>query len=163
MYQPMAPCMPPSAKYAEALQRKAAAQLAHQPEGDERQREGDADEAPEEAVGPLPPEDGLESLERHAGIDDGVLRDGLVLVEGGEPIGLVERRYRAEQRLPFGDRQPAVGQTHRTADDDHAKDERGDEQQPHAHGGTGPRRGDDVTRCGGNSQGPRLPTGHSRG
>ena len=66
MYQPMAPCTPPSASTPRQLQREAAAQLARQPEDDERQREGDADEAAEEAVGPLPPVDRLEGLERHA-------------------------------------------------------------------------------------------------
>ncbi len=55
---------------AETLQREAAAQLAHEPERDERQREGDADEAAEEAVRPFPPVDGLEGFERHAGVDD---------------------------------------------------------------------------------------------
>ncbi len=127
MYQPMAPCRPPSARTPRHFSAKRAAQLAHQPEHDERHGKGDADEAAEKAVRPLPPVDGLEAIERHAGVDDRIFGDRLVLLEGDEPVGLVERRDGAQQRLPFGDRQPAVGEAHGTADDDHAEDQRGDE------------------------------------
>ncbi len=134
MYQPMAPCTPPSASTPRHFKAKRAAQLAHEPEGQKRQRKGDADEAAEEAVRPFPPVDRLECLERHARVDDRVLGDRLVLVEREQPVGFVERRDGAQQRLPFGDREAAVGEAHGPADDDHAEHQRGDQQQPDAYG-----------------------------
>ena len=53
----------------------------------------------------------------------------LVEVERALPVRVGERRDRAADRLPFGDRQAAFGQPGDAADDDHRENERGDEQQ----------------------------------
>ena len=78
---------------------------AQKPEHDKGHEEDDADEAAKEAVGPLPPVDGLELIEAHAALL--VLIFGNLLI-GGErllPVAIGERRHHADDRLPFGDRE----------------------------------------------------------
>ena len=61
------------------------------PEEQRGQNEGRADDAREQPVGPLPPEDGLEPIQRHVRVELGVLRDLLVAVELGLPVGAAQR------------------------------------------------------------------------
>src|SRR6185503_15958876 len=85
-------------------------------EPEEREQEDCPDHAAEQSVRPLPPEDGLELAERHAAIEQLVLRDRFVLVELGLPRGLRQRRDRAADRLPLGDRKAGLGEPRRAAD-----------------------------------------------
>ena len=109
---------------------------------EERHEKGEADQAAEEAVRPLPPEDALERAKAHALVDLLVLRDLPILVEGILPVGLRQRRHDADDRLPFGDRQAGAGQARRAADADQQEDQRGHRQQPDPHG-----RGVDARLC----------------
>src|SRR3546814_17002845 len=54
-----------------------------QPEPEQRQREGGADQPAEQAVGIFPEEDRLEPGERHAAIKLGIFGDALVILELG--------------------------------------------------------------------------------
>ena len=99
-------------------------------EPEKRQQERDADEPANEPVHPLPPIDRLELIEAHAAIELAVLRDGLVFLEFGLPLGLAERRQRAHDRPPFGDREPGFGEPRRAADEHHEEDERSDGIKP---------------------------------
>ncbi len=99
-------------------------------EEQERQQIDRADHAPEQAVAPFPPEDGLEFMKAHAGVEFAVLRDGLVALERLQPLRLVERRQRAGDRLPFDDRQSGFGQPRGAADQHHDRDQRGHDDQP---------------------------------
>ena len=69
MYQPIAPCSPPSTKIAGELPRVAGRNPAAHGKPDERQQEHHADRAAEQPVEILPPEDALELRERHALVD----------------------------------------------------------------------------------------------
>src|SRR5262249_49176224 len=56
----------------------------------ERQQEGEADQASEQAMGPFPPVDVLERVEGHAGVQQAILRGGLVLGKLAGPIGVAQ-------------------------------------------------------------------------
>jgi hypothetical protein len=73
-------------------------------------------------MAPFPPEDLLELANRHALVDEFVLRDLLVLGEFLLPLDVADRRNDAMDRLPFGDREAGTGQAGGTADDDHRDD-----------------------------------------
>ncbi len=62
-----------------------------------------ADQPPEQPVRPFPPVDRLESVEAHARIDVGVLRDLSVFLEGVAPVGFAHWRNNAKDRRPFCD------------------------------------------------------------
>ena len=79
-------------------------QHAGEPEKNERQREHGADQPPEQAVGPFPPVDELEAGKRHVGIHLAEFRNLAVFGEFLLPLGFVQRRDDAVDRLPFGDR-----------------------------------------------------------
>ena len=64
-------------------------------EREERNGKDHAQHASEQPVRPLPPEDRLERPQRHAGVDQAVLRDRLVAAEEIVPRRRVERRDRA--------------------------------------------------------------------
>ncbi len=110
------------------------AQRAAPQEVQERQKIDRADHAPEQAVAPFPPEDGLELRKAHAGVEFAVLRDGLVAFERLHPLRLVERRQRAGNRLPFDDRQSGFGEPRGAADQHHDRNQRGDHDQPPSDG-----------------------------
>ena len=110
------------------------AQRAAPQEVQERQQIDRADHAPEQAVAPFPPEDGLELRKAHAGVEFAVLRDGLVALERLRPLRLVERRQRAGNRLPLDDRQSGFRQPRGAADQHHDRDQRGDHDQPPSDG-----------------------------
>ena len=101
MYQPSAPCSPPSTKMPASLGASARGICRRA----RNQRNGtandDADEPAPQAVDIFPEEDALEVGERHAGVDRVVLRDRLVALEFGRPLRLVERREHARDRLPL--------------------------------------------------------------
>ena len=114
------------------LQLRAEGAAPQKPE--ERQQIGRPDHAPEQPVAPFPPEDGLELVERHAGIEFAILRDGLVGLEGSGPLLLAERRQRAGDRLPLDNRKSQLGQARGAADQHHDRDQRRDREQPPPHG-----------------------------
>ena len=102
------------------------------PEPQKGDGEGEADQAPEIAVAPLPEIDLLERSQIHAGrpVDLGVFRDSLVKFEFRLPIRLGQRRKRADQRFPFGNGQAAFGQPGDAPHRHDAHDHHGDDQQP---------------------------------
>ena len=81
MYQPSAPCSPPSSEQSEQPRQECARYVSREPEGEEGHKEGDADQAPEEAMAPFPPIDGLELIEAHAAFQLEIFGDLLVGVE----------------------------------------------------------------------------------
>jgi hypothetical protein len=107
------------------------------PEAQERDHEGQPDHPPEQPVAPFPPVDHLELGEAHAGVDEAVLRDLPVFLELRQPLRLVQRRQRAEHRLPLGDRQAGLGEPRGAADDHDGDHQGGDREQPQADGELG--------------------------
>src|ERR1019366_3180885 len=103
-----------------------------QGEPEQRDRERDAQQPRPEPVHVLPEEDRLEVAERHALIQQPVLRDALVLRELGGPRRFVERRNDAGHGLPFGDREPALGEARGPADQHQQRDHHGPEREPAA-------------------------------
>src|SRR5271168_3106680 len=71
---------------------------------EKRQQIGCADHPPQEPMAPLPPENRLELLKRHAGVHLAILRNRLVGVEGLRPCRLTKRRQATCDRLPLNDR-----------------------------------------------------------
>ena len=63
-------------------------------------------------------------------IERAVLRNGLIFLELGLPLRLVQRRQRAHDRLPFGDRKAGFGKPRRAADQNHGEHKRGDGIKP---------------------------------
>ena len=59
-----------------------------------------------------------------------------VAVELRLPVGRVQGRHDAGDRLPLGDRQARFGQARGAADQNHGEDERGDDDEPGAHAGS---------------------------
>ena len=116
MNQPTAPCRPP----------RIAANRKPRDSGEE----DEAEDSSEQPVRPFPEEDELESRQRHAGRsgDFAILRCPLVEREFVHPLSMGQRRDGADDRLPLRDRQAAFGETRDAADDDHAEDERRDEE-----------------------------------
>jgi hypothetical protein len=82
---------------------------------------------------PFPPVDELEVIERHAAIDEAIFRNLPVFLEGRLPIGRAERRYGAEQGLPFGDRQAGMSEPGCAADDHHYEDQGCNKPEPGAN------------------------------
>ena len=131
---------PPADGALQAAEREQAEQARHQPaldpaggpEQDERYKEDDADQAPEQAVAPFPPEDLLELVDRHALVDDLVLRNLLVFGEFFLPLDVADRRNHTMDRLPLGDRETRAGQARGAADDDHGDDHHDDGAEPDA-------------------------------
>ena len=115
----------------------------------ERQREGEADDAAEQAVDIFPEEDELEIGQRHALglVDFLIFGDLLIFQEFFLPLRLGERGQRARHRPPLGDRQAGFGEAGDPAHDDHHENEAGDKKQPAGEpfrlrirgGGTGKR------------------------
>ena len=104
------------------------------PEPQGGQDEGRADQAGEQAMAPLPVEDGLEPIEGHVRVERGELRDLPIAREFLGPVGLAERRNHAGHGLPLRDRQAGFGEPSRPADDHHHEDQRRDREEPRAHG-----------------------------
>ena len=113
---------------------QAADDLAAGEEPQEGQGEDYADEPAQQAMAPLPGENGLEAAQVHVGKQFPILRDMLVFFECGAPVGLVQRRQDAGYRLPFGDGKAGFGQPRGAADDDHGENAGGDDPQPQADG-----------------------------
>ena len=99
---------------------------AAQPEHQKRQAEDEADGARQQAVRPLPPEDRLERIERHALVQLRILRDALVELELFLPFRNRQRRDDPVDRLPLGDGQARIGQP-RGAAHQHQTEERDDD------------------------------------
>ena len=128
-------------------QRAAHCSLPGEPE--QRQEPGDADEAPELAVAPLPPVDELEFGEAHAPIEELVLWDLTVFLELGQPARFRQRRDRAHQGPPLGDGEAGIGQPRRAAHQHHREDEASHPREPEADGG----------QAGGGRAGARIEKG----
>ena len=103
-------------------------------EPQQRQREGDADQSPEQPVHPLPEKDELELGQAHAPVDLPIFRNLLVQAERLHPLVMRQRRDGAADRLPLGNRQPRFGQARDAADHHHAEDERRHDEQPASDG-----------------------------
>ena len=100
----------------------------------ERHQISKADEAAEQPMAPLPPENRLELGQAHAGIEFTILRDGFVSLEGGRPLRLVKRRQCAGDGFPLDDRQPGFGEPRRAADQHHRENQHRHGDQPPSHG-----------------------------
>jgi hypothetical protein len=109
------------------------------PERQRRDDENEADYARQQPMRPFPPEDGLEAVERHVGIERGVLGDLPVEVEFGLPLCEIERRHDPRERLPLGDRQAGFGQPRRAADHHHREHQQRGQEEPRPDR-RGPRR-----------------------
>ncbi len=99
-------------------------------EPEQRHEEHDADEAPEQAMEVLPPEDALELVQGHALVHLLVLGRLLVTHERLLPLGFVERRQRAHDRLPLGDRQPRMREARHAPDHHHREHEHAAREEP---------------------------------
>src|SRR5680860_1233957 len=75
-------------KQTEEAGHQRAGDIARDAEADEGQKEDDADEAAEKAMGPFTPIDGLERIEAHALVDLRIFRDRFVGLEGVLPMGV---------------------------------------------------------------------------
>ena len=124
----------------------------------ERQQEYEAHQAAQKPVRPFPIEDRLEALKVHSLVHDIVLGDLLVFLEGVLPRGLAHRRQRANDGLPFRDRQAGTREPRGPAHDDHGEHERCDNDKPDADGGKQRRLRAIAAKAGGSSIGKR---GHS--
>src|ERR1700733_10910291 len=85
-------------------------------------------------MGPLPPEDRLEAIERHVWIELRELRDLLVAVELGLPLRAIQGREDSGDRLPFGDGEAGFCESRRAADQHHEKDEARHRDEPETNG-----------------------------
>jgi hypothetical protein len=74
-------------------------------EPQEGKEEGGADQPSEKPMPVFPPEDQLELVEAHALVDELILGCELILLERLLPLRVRHRRQRADDRLPFDDRQ----------------------------------------------------------
>ena len=108
-------------------------ELASPPEPQGGQNERRAHDARQQAMRPFPPEDGLEAIERHVGIELGELRDLLVAVELGLPLRCAQRRKHAGDRLPLRDGEAGFGEPRRAPNQHHEKDEARDRDEPEAN------------------------------
>ena len=72
IHQPTPPCTAPSAKMPASRHRRARSDPIRARQKTRAAEEHDADHAAEQPVAPLPPEDGLEVVERHAAIHPGI-------------------------------------------------------------------------------------------
>ena len=107
-----------------------ALELASPPEPQGGQNECRADDARQQAMRPFPPEDGLEPIQRHVGIELGELRDLLVAVELGLPLRRAQRGKHSGDRFPLRDGEAGFGESSRAADQHHEKDEARDRDEP---------------------------------
>ncbi len=82
---------------------------------------------------PFPPEDGLEPVQRHVGIEQGELRDLLVAIELGLPLRRAQRRKHAGDRFPLRDGEPGFREPSCAADQHHEEDEARDRDEPEAN------------------------------
>ncbi len=87
---------------ADERQTQALFDAAGQPEEGEWQGEDETDGAGKQSMRPLPPEDRLELIERHAPVDFLILGNTLVKLEFLFPFGNGKRRNGAVDGLPFG-------------------------------------------------------------
>ena len=88
-------------------------------EPQQRHQEHDSDRASEQAVDIFPAVDPLEPFQAHVRVDLTKLGRRLISGEGIVPIRVAHGRQRPDDGLPFGDRQPGVGQARHPAHDDH--------------------------------------------
>ena len=114
--------------------RESGRQLPPQDKPGERQRKHRTDDAPEQPMRVFPPEYRLECVEAHSLVHLPVFGRCLVFDEGLVPLRRRKRRQRADDRLPFGNRQPRMGEPGHAADDDDREHQRTTDQQPDRHG-----------------------------
>ena len=130
------------------------------PEDRQYGEQNGADAARDQPMEKLPEIDVLEAFERHAGVEGAILRNRLVAVERRLPLRVVQGGNRAEDRIPFDDRQAGFGQPRDPADDHDRQHHRRHDEQPYperARGGAGDGRAAGKTkRCGGS----RSDVGH---
>ena len=132
---------------AEELPRMAGRNVAPRDEPQQRDEKHDADQAPEQAMEVLPPEDALEPGERHPLVHLPVLGRQLVLLERLLPLGLGQRRQRADDRLPLDDRQARMREPRDAADDDHREHQRAAHEQPRRDPPFAARAAKSRSRC----------------
>ena len=107
--------------------------LASPPEPQSGQNECGAYNARQQAMRPFPPEDGLEPIERHVGIEPGELRDLLVAVELGLPLRCAQRGKHACDGLPLGDGEAGFGEPRRAPNQHHEKDKARHRDEPESN------------------------------
>jgi hypothetical protein len=78
----------------------------------------------------FPPEDALELLQRHAVVDLLEFRCLLIFFKDFQPVRLGQGRQRADQRLPFDDRQAGMRQAGDAADHQRGENHRGANKKP---------------------------------
>ena len=98
-----------------------------------RQQEGKTDCAPEQPMRVLPPEDALERVEAHVRVDLPVFGRGAILGENVSPVGIGQRRQRADDRLPFGDRQAGVREARHAPEHDQREQQGTADKKPRCH------------------------------
>ncbi|MPL73780.1 hypothetical protein SDC9_19586 [bioreactor metagenome] len=96
----------------------------------EARRPDQTDHPAKRAMRPFPPVDRLEPGQIHRRIRQRELRRRLILAELGLPVGVIQRRHDAGDRLPFGDREAGVAEPGRAAKRDHRRDQREKREQP---------------------------------
>jgi hypothetical protein len=111
-------------------ERGRAVQLLRQLEKEQGQKKNEADHPGEQAVDVLPPEDALEALEGHAGVDQAELGRFPVLGEQPLPLDFRQRRQHADQRLPLDDRQPRAREARDAAHHHDGEHQPGAKEQP---------------------------------
>ena len=90
------------------------------------------DKPPQLPVPPFPPVDKLELGQAHALVLQLIFRDRAVEIKLALPILCRHRGQGAGKGLPFGDGQPAIGQTCQPTDRDHHNHQRKQKHQPNA-------------------------------
>src|SRR5690606_7899292 len=86
-------------------ERSPAGESAARPEPEERYEKHEADRPAEKAMRPLPPVNRLEAFQAHPLVDELVLRDLTIFLEGHLPVRFGQWRDGAQNGLPLGDRQ----------------------------------------------------------
>ena len=130
MYQPSAPCSPPSAKIPASFHASGRSMRPRAANIQERQQEDRAHDASQQPMEILPPEDALEARERHVVVAQAEFGRQAVLGERLVPLRVVERRQRAHDGLPLDDRESGMREARHAAHHDHREHERAAGEQP---------------------------------
>src|SRR5687767_6090239 len=117
-------------KDAAELPRERAVQFFLHEEINVGKKKDNPDQAREQPVDVFPPEDALETFERHAEVDLTEFRRLAVLREQRFPIGLRKRRQHADERLPLHDGKAGASKAGDAADEHDEKCKRGASKQP---------------------------------
>ena len=141
------------------LERERAVEGAPDEEPEEGQDEGGAHRAAEQPVRIFEPEDRLETLQRHGGIERPVFGEAPVVGEERPPRVLADGRQRPHQRAPVHHGEPGVVEARDAAEHDHRQHQAGEAQQPAGDGA--PLPGDVTGRGIGAAEGPESRGVHA--